>query len=318
MLKKNDILLSVVIPVYNEKDSLIPLAEELKNVLDGLGRTYEIIWVDDGSSDGSFDTLRLSADKDNFRVVRFSRNYGQTAAMSEGINSSRGEWIVTLDADGQNDPADIPLLLETALSGGYDVVSGYRKNRRDPFFSRRLPSVIANRIISAVTGVRLRDSGCTLKIYRADLLKSIDLYGEMHRFIPALMHHIGASITEIPVNHRPRMTGRSKYGIMRTFKVCLDLITVKFRGEFASKPAYFFGGMGVFLWIVSAFMAAWTLYNRFFNGIYVKDQPLFLLAGFCALAGLQMVFTGILADMITRNFYHANKDNFYRVSERIN
>ena len=296
--------LSVVIPVLDEKESLAPLHAELVKALAALGRPAEVIWVDDGSTDGSFAELkRLDG---GHTALRLARNYGQTAALAAGIAAARGEWIVTMDADGQNDPADIARLAAAALEGS-DVVSGWRRLRSDPFLSRKLPSMSANRLISAVTGVKLHDFGCTLKIYRASLLRTVDLYGEMHRFLPALLHYAGASIKEIEVNHRPRAKGRSKYGLMRTFKVALDLLTVKFMGEFITKPIYLFGGISLWLGAASAVMAGWTLYNKFFNGIFVKDQPLFLLAVFTALVGAQFAFMGLIAEVLIRTYHRADR-----------
>ncbi|HBA59940.1 MAG TPA: glycosyltransferase [Elusimicrobia bacterium] len=308
--------LSVVIPVLNEAEALPRLARELTAALDSLGLPCEAIWVDDGSTDGSFAALReLAAADARHKALRLSRNCGQTAALAAGIAEASGEWIVTLDADGQNDPADIAALLARARSG-YDVVSGWRKDRHDAFFSRILPSRAANAVISAVTGVQLHDFGCTLKIYRASLLKSVDLYGEMHRFLPALLNYAGASISELEVNHRPRETGRSKYGLARTFKVLLDLLTVKFMGEFITKPIYLFGGISLALLAASAAMACYTLYNKFFNHIFVKDQPLFLVAIFFALVAAQFAFMGLIAEVLIRTYHSANRKPPYTVAER--
>ncbi|HNW45357.1 MAG TPA: glycosyltransferase family 2 protein, partial [Elusimicrobiales bacterium] len=296
------LVISVVIPVFEEKKSLAPLGRELCAALDATGEAYEIIWVDDGSADGSFEELKNIISGGRQRALRLSRNYGQTAALAAGIAAAGGEWIVTMDADGQNDPGDIAALLHAARAG-CDVVSGWRRDRKDGFFSRRLPSRAANFIIAAVTGVKLHDFGCTLKIYRAPLLKDADLYGEMHRFLPAILHYAGASVSELEVKHRPRAAGRSKYGLGRTFKVLLDLLTVKFMGDFITKPIYLFGGISLWLGAASLAMAAWTLYNKFFNGIYVKDQPLFLLAVFMALAGIQFAFMGLMAEVLIRTYH---------------
>jgi glycosyltransferase involved in cell wall biosynthesis len=307
-------VISAVIPVFNERESLPAFAKELTA---GLGRTgvpYEIIWVDDGSSDGSFEELRKAASAPAGRAIRLAKNYGQTAALAAGIAAARGEWIVTLDADGQNDPEDIPRLF-AAAAAGVDVVSGWRRNRRDAFFSRILPSRAANAIISAVTGVKLHDFGCTLKIYRAALIKSIDLYGEMHRFLPAILGYAGASITELEVNHRPRRAGRSKYGIARTFKVVLDLLTVKFMGDFITKPIYLFGGISFALVASSAVMAGCTLYNKFLNHVFVKDQPLFLVAIFFALVAVQFAFMGLMAEVLIRTYHSANRRPTYAIAE---
>ena len=308
-------IISAVVPVFNERESLPGLGEELASALVRLNLPYEIIWVDDGSTDGSFAELAKLAKAPGQRALRLAKNYGQTAALSAGIAEARGEWIVTLDADGQNDPEDIPRLF-AAAAAGVDVVSGWRKDRRDAFFTRILPSRAANWIISWATGVKLHDFGCTLKIYRAELLKSVDLYGEMHRFLPAILGYAGASVTELEVNHRPRVTGQSKYGLARTFKVVLDLLTVKFMGDFITKPIYLFGGLSFALLASSSLMAAWTLYNKLHNGIFVKDQPLFLVAIFFAIVAVQFAFMGLMAEVLIRTYHSANRKPPYAVAER--
>jgi len=309
-------VISAVIPVFNEKANLPGLKNELAAAFAGMKIPFEIIWVDDGSSDGSFEELKKFAAEAGQSVLRLSMNYGQTAALAAGIAAARGEWIVTLDADGQNDPGDIPRLF--AAASGADVVSGWRRNRRDAFFSRILPSRAANFIISAVTGVKLHDFGCTLKLYRASMLKSVDLYGEMHRFLPAILGYAGASVTELEVNHRPRTAGKSKYGLARTFKVMLDLFTVKFMGDFITKPIYLFGGLSLALLAASGLMAAWTLYNKFFNAIFVKDQPLFLVAIFFALVAVQFAFMGLMAEVLIRTYHSANRKPPYTVADKLN
>ncbi|OGR68521.1 MAG: hypothetical protein A2081_05890 [Elusimicrobia bacterium GWC2_61_19] len=308
-------VISAVIPVFNELENLAPFEKELSAALARTGVTCEIIWVDDGSSDGSFSELRRFASAPGQRALRLAKNYGQTAALAAGIAAAEGEWVITLDADGQNDPEDIPRLF-AAAAAGVDVVSGWRRNRRDAFFSRILPSRTANFIISAVTGVKLHDFGCTLKIYRAALLKSVDLYGEMHRFLPAILGYAGASVTELEVNHRPRTAGRSKYGLARTFKVVLDLLTVKFMGDFITKPIYLFGGLSFALLASSALMASYTLYNKLHNGVFVKDQPLFLLAIFFALVAVQLAFMGLMAEVLIRTYHSANRRPTYAVAEK--
>lgn len=308
------VTLSAIIPVLNEAENLRGFEQELSAALSGLDGTHEIVWVDDGSADGSFALLREFAARPGQRALRLAKNYGQTAALAAGIAAARGEWIVTLDADGQNDPADIPRLL-AAAAAGTDVVSGWRRDRRDPYFSRILPSRAANAVISAVTGLKLHDFGCTLKVYRASRLKAADLYGEMHRFLPAILAYGGASVTELPVNHRPRRAGRSKYGLARTFKVLLDLLTVKFMGDFITKPIYLFGGLSLALLAASGAMAAYTLYNKFFNGIFVKDQPLFLLAIFFALVAVQFAALGLLAEVLIRTYHSSSRKPPYSVAE---
>jgi len=308
------IVVSAVIPVFNEKDNLPAFEAELSAALAGLHRPCEVIWVDDGSTDGSFARLRQFALKPGQRALRLAKNYGQTAALAAGIAAAQGEWIVTLDADGQNDPEDIARLLAAAAAGP-DVVSGWRRDRRDAFFTRILPSRAANAVISAVTGVRLHDFGCTLKVYRASLLKAADLYGEMHRFLPAILAYAGASVTELEVNHRPRRAGLSKYGLLRTFKVVLDLLTVKFMGDFITKPIYLFGGLSFALLASSGAMAGYTLYNKLYNGVFVKDQPLFLLAIFFALVAVQFAALGLLAEVLIRTYHSSSRRPPYTVAE---
>ncbi|OGR78602.1 MAG: hypothetical protein A2X32_04970 [Elusimicrobia bacterium GWC2_64_44] len=305
---------SAVIPVFNEEPNLAGLEAELSAALAGLKRPCEVIWVDDGSTDGSFARLRQFALKPGQRALRLAKNYGQTAALAAGIAAAQGEWIVTLDADGQNDPEDIARLLAAAAAGP-DVVSGWRRDRRDAFFTRILPSRAANAVISAVTGVRLHDFGCTLKVYRASLLKAADLYGEMHRFLPAILAYAGASVTELEVNHRPRRAGLSKYGLLRTFKVVLDLLTVKFMGDFITKPIYLFGGLSFALLASSGAMAGYTLYNKLYNGVFVKDQPLFLLAIFFALVAVQFAALGLLAEVLIRTYHSSSRRPPYTVAE---
>lgn len=308
--------LSVVIPVFNERDNVLELWDSLKAALKTLDGEWECVWVDDGSTDGTWELLSGLADAEpECRALSLARNFGQTAALSAGIAAARGEYIAALDGDLQNDPADIPAMLAAARDGA-DVVSGWRRDRKDPFLSRVLPSAAANWLISAVTGVRLRDYGCTLKVYRASFLKELELYGEMHRFLPALAGYRGAVIKETPVVHRPRLRGGSKYGLGRTFKVALDLLTVKFMGDYLSKPIYVFGGAGLTLGLSSVIMAGWTLYNKLANGVFVKDQPLFLVAIFFALVGIQFILLGLIAEMLMRTYYGASGRPPYRVRRR--
>lgn len=308
--------LSVIIPVFNERDNVLELWDSLKAALKPLDGDWECVWADDGSTDGTWELLSGLADAEpQCRAVSLARNFGQTAAMSAGIAAARGEYIAALDGDLQNDPADIPAMLKAARDGA-DVVSGWRKERKDPFVSRVLPSMAANWLISAVTGVRLRDYGCTLKVYRASFLKELELYGEMHRFLPALAGYRGAVIKETPVAHRPRLRGGSKYGLGRIFKVALDLLTVKFMGDYLSKPIYVFGGAGLLLGLSSVIMAGWTLYNKLANGVFVKDQPLFLVAIFFALVGIQFILLGLIAEMLMRTYYGASGRPPYRVRRK--
>ena len=307
--------LSALIPVYNEEENLARLGEEVSGALSGIGKPYEVILVDDGSVDGSFDELmKLVKKYPGFKVVRFARNAGQTAAMLAGIQHASGELIVCLDADMQNDARDVPKLI-AKLNEGYDCVSGWRKSRQDRFLDRKLPSMIANGMISWVTGVHLHDYGCTLKLYKAEFLKPLRLYGEMHRFVPALAGFLGAKVAEVPVNHRARTAGVSKYGISRTFKVLLDLMTVKFMDSYLGKPIYLFGGGGVGMGLLGVALAADTLYKKFYLGIFVKDQPLFQIAIFCLLIGFQMVLIGLLAEILVRIYYDLKDMRPYFVRE---
>jgi len=301
-----NVYLSVVIPVFNEAENVAPLAAELAALFDGLGKSAEAVWVDDGSRDNSFSLITALSEKDRrMRGIRLGRNFGQTAALSAGIAAARGEVIALLDGDGQNDPADIPKLL-ARLEQGFDVVSGWRKNRKDAFFSRVLPSRLANWLISAATGTKLHDYGCTLKVYRSQALRSFKIYGEMHRFLPAFAAAAGASIAEEEVNHRARAGGASKYGLGRTFKVLLDLATVKFMGNYLSKPIYLFGGLALGCGSAAFVCAAATLYNKFANQVFVKDQPLFLVAIFLGLVSVQLLLLGLLSEIISRIYYEIN------------
>ena len=311
----NPVYLSALIPVYNEEENLAALGEEVSSALDALGKSYEVILVDDGSKDRSFEEIvKLVKKYPGFKSVHLGRNAGQTAAMLAGIQHASGELIVCLDADMQNDARDIPKLL-AKLDEGYDCVSGWRKDRQDRFLDRKLPSLIANSFISCATGVHLHDYGCTLKLYKAQYLKPLRLYGEMHRFVPALAGFLGARVAEVPVNHRARTRGVSKYGISRTFKVLLDLMTVKFMDSYLGKPIYLFGGGGVGMGLLGVGFMLDTLYKKFYLGIFVKDQPLFQVAIFCLLIGFQMVLIGLLAEILVRIYYDLKDMRPYFVRE---
>ena len=310
--------LSVLVPVYNEEESIAPLAEEIHGALSGLGKSYEVVLVDDGSRDGTFPEIKKAVARyPSFCALRLATNFGQTAALAAAIRQARGSVIACLDADLQNDPKDIPALL-AKLDEGYDVVSGWRKDRKDPWLTRRLPSEAANWIISCVTGVPLHDYGCTLKVYRSEFIKELRLYGEMHRFIPAFTGFLGARIAEMPVNHRPRAHGSSKYGLTRIVKVVLDLITVKFMDAYLSKPIYLFGGGGFALGFLGAVLAAFTLYNRLAHGVFVKDQPLFQVSIFFAIVGFQLIMLGLIAEILIRVYYDIKDKPSYFIRERLN
>lgn len=297
---------SIVIPVYEEEESIPKLYASLKEVMEGLKRPYEIVFVDDGSCDNTLNILEGIQKKDpNVVVVSFRKNFGQTAALAAGFDYSSGDIVVTMDADLQNDPGDIPKLLEKIKD--YDVVSGWRKERKDPFFSRRLPSIIANRLISFVTGVKLHDYGCTLKAYRREVIKNIKLYGEMHRFIPALASWVGAKTAEVETTHHPRLYGRSKYGISRTLRVILDLITVKFLQSFSTRPIHAFGPPGLAMEAAGVLISLYLTYEKFMLGKDIGGRPLLLLAILLMILGIQLIVMGLLGEMLAR-VYHESQD----------
>lgn len=311
-------MLSVVIPAYNEKENVPILYEKLKKVLDSIGEDYEIIFVDDGSTDGTYQRLKQLAEKDSrLKVIRFKRNYGQTAAMSAGFEHAKGDVIITLDADLQNDPEDIPILLEK-LKEGYHVVSGWRKDRKDPFLSRKLPSMVANWLISKITGVHLHDYGCTLKAYRAEVVKDLELFGDMHRFLPALTKRRGAKITEVVVRHHPRMFGKSKYGIGRTVRVLLDIMLVKFLNEYINKPLYMFGSVGFLLLGLGLFSLFYLIFLKLFLEESIGRRPLLILSVLLILAGIQLISTGLLAELLVRIYYRTKDTKPYVIQEKIN
>jgi glycosyltransferase involved in cell wall biosynthesis len=309
--------ISIVVPVHNEQGNVEALWARLQASLEALGRTFEVIVVDDGSRDETYPRLeRLAAVDSRLKLIKLRRNYGQTAAMAAGFDHSRGEVIVPMDGDLQNDPADIALLL-AKIDEGYDVVSGWRLERQDSFL-RRLPSRMANWLIGRVTGVRLHDYGCTLKAYRAEIIDDTLLYGEMHRFLPALAHEAGARITEIPVRHHPRTSGRSKYGLGRTFKVLLDLLTVKFLSVWSTKPSYVFGGTGLVLCLVGSLFVAWTAYQRLFNDVFVYRQPSLLVGVFLFTIGFNLIMLGLLAELIVRTHHESRSKPVYSIRQQRN
>jgi glycosyltransferase involved in cell wall biosynthesis len=310
--------ISVVIPVHDEEESVGPLHESLTATLTRLGAAYEIIVIDDGSRDGTYVRLeQLAASDTHLKLIKLRRNFGQTAAMAAGFDHAAGDVIVPMDGDLQNDPRDIPRLLEK-LDEGYDIVSGWRKQREDNALVRRVPSRMANWLIGVVTGVKLHDYGCSLKAYRADILHETRLYGEMHRFLPALAHQAGARITEIPVLHHPRRFGRSKYGLRRTVKVLLDLLTVKFLSGYSTKPSYVFGGIGASLCGIGVVAAGYAAYEKFANGVYVYRNPALLIAVFLFSIGLNLILMGLLAELIVRTYHESQSKPTYTVRERRN
>ncbi|MBK7316627.1 MAG: glycosyltransferase family 2 protein [Anaerolineales bacterium] len=311
--------LSLVTPVYNEQDNLPLLFEAINKVMPTMNRTWEVILVDDGSQDNSLAVLNEYAKKDpaHVRVISFRRNFGQTAAIAAGLDYAQGEIIVLLDADMQNDPADIPMML-AKLDEGYDLVSGWRKSRKDNAITRNFPSMIANRIISRVTGVHLHDYGCTLKAYRRDVLEGFRLYGEMHRFIPVYAHSVGAKITEMAVNHHPRKHGKTKYGLERTAKVVLDLFTVKFLISYSSKPIYLFGGAGGFLMVVSAIIMLYLFVRRIFFLVAIATSPLLQMSAMFFILGFQSILLGLIAELLVRTYHESQRKPTYTIRTMIN
>lgn len=309
--------LSIVIPIFDEAENITPLYKELKEVLERIGDEYEIIFVDDGSDDGSGEILVKLANNDKkVKVILFRKNFGQTAAIAAGVEHAQGDVIVTMDGDRQNDPRDIPRLLER-LQEGYDVVSGWRRNRKDPLLKKKLPSALANRLISFLTGVRLHDYGCTLKAYRRDILKNIRLYGEMHRFIPAYASWIGARIAELEVTHHPRMHGKSKYGLSRTTSIILDLITILFLQRYSTKPIRLFGGTGMILLLLGLFTGLFVLLRRlFWGGAWIS--PMILISFLFITMGVMFILLGLIAEIIIRTYHESQGKPIYMVKSKVN
>jgi glycosyltransferase involved in cell wall biosynthesis len=310
-------MISITIPIYNEHGAIEALFTKIKEVMDRLGRPYEVIFVNDGSTDGSAAMLDgLAARNPEAKVVHFRRNFGQTAAMMAGFDHASGSVIIPMDGDYQNDPEDIPKML-AKLEEGYDVCSGWRRDRQDNALQRNLPSMMANKLISRISGVRLHDFGCSLKAYRAEVVKDVRLYGEMHRFLPIYAKWHGARITEIPVNHFARKTGNSKYGLERVLKVILDLVTVKFLDKYMMKPMYLFGFWGFIFFVASLLFVGWTFVMRT-RGYYYTQTPLPMMAVFSFMTGMICVLMGLLAEMITRTFHESQNKSIYLVKETRN
>ncbi|GAB4275070.1 MAG: glycosyltransferase family 2 protein [Candidatus Promineifilaceae bacterium] len=317
--------LSIVIPCFNEVENLRPLTEEITAAMTPLNMTYEIIYIDDGSTDDTFDLIR-TLHKEDGRIVgiRFRRNHGQTAAFAAGFDHAHGKYIVTMDADRQNDPANIPDLL-AKMEEGYDVVNGWRQNRQDGFLLRKVPSFIANRLIARLTNVPLRDRGCSLRLFRAEVVKDLHLYGELHRFIPEMISFAGFSMAEVPVNHRPRVAGTSKYGLSRTFRVLVDLITVLFLQKYSDRPMHLFGSLGgifsagglsiglylSWLKIWAGITGGWTAFRE----MRIGERPLLLLAVLLVILGVQFFMMGLLAELVVRTYYESQNKTVYYVKE---
>lgn len=307
--------LSLIIPIYNEAENLRPLCERIRQALGPTGWEYEVILVDDGSKDGSDQILTALHEEDSrIKVVRFRRNFGQTAALAAGFTYARGEIMVSLDGDLQNDPLDIPLLV-AKLNEGYDLVNGWRVNRQDPFLRRRLPSHIANSIISLTTGVRLHDYGCTLKAFRGDVAKRLKLYGEMHRFIPALVSDLGGKIAELPVSHHPRRRGSSKYGLARTLWVILDLLTVKFLSHYATRPSHLFGLLGVLASLLGGGITILLGLQKLLFDVQLANRPLLLLGVLLIVIGVQFVSMGLIGEMLARTYHESQEKPIYIVKD---
>jgi glycosyltransferase involved in cell wall biosynthesis len=314
---KSNIYLSIVIPVYNEEESIYGLYKELEKTLSEMNLSYEVLLIDDGSTDGTFNEL-LKIHKKNklFKIISFRRNFGQTSAISAGFDFAEGDVIVTLDADLQNDARDIPLLLDK-MNEGYDIVSGWRINRKDKALTRRFPSIVANKIISKLTGVHLHDYGCTLKAYKRLVIKNIDLYGEMHRYIPAIASWMGVKVAEVPVRHHSRKYGKSKYGISRTIKVILDIITLKFLLSYSQSPIQVFGLLGLFTATVGLIVTVYLIIMRVFFSHPLGDRPLFILSIFMIFVGIQLVTMGLLAEVLMRIHHEVRNRTTYVIKETI-
>lgn len=316
-------MITITVPVYNEEENIVKLYDRLVAVLNGMERDYEIIFINDGSHDGSARVMDQLAEKDvRVKTIHFTRNFGQTAAMMAGFDNASGEIIIPIDADLQNDPVDIPRLV-AKLDQGYDVCSGWRKDRKDSAIKRVLVSKIANKLISKICGVKLKDYGCTLKAYRKNVVKGVRLYGEMHRFIPVYASWEGARITEIPVGHHPRIHGSSSYGLERTLKVLLDLIVITFLDNYAQKPIYVFGGAGLISMLASGGIFLYASWLKFFKGISYIQTPLPIVGSMAVLTSIMCVLMGLLAEMIMRTYYEAQQKSVYLVEtsknlERVN
>ena len=309
--------LSLFLPVLNEEENLRPMHGKIQDALESLGKTAEVIYVDDGSTDKSLQVLKeIAAEDERVRVVSLRRNYGQTAAMSAGIDAAKGEILIPMDADLQNDPNDIARLLDK-LNEGYDVVSGWRKNRKDKLIMRKIPSWIANSIISKIGGVPLHDYGCSLKAYRRDVIQDVKLYGEMHRFIPIYASWAGARVTEIPVEHHARTMGKSKYGISRTIKVIFDLMTIKFMASYQTKPIYVFGTFGLLAFIISIISSLFAFYLKFIGGVSFILTPLPLIAIVMLAISFQFFLMGLLAELLVRTYHESQDKAIYTVREKI-
>jgi glycosyltransferase involved in cell wall biosynthesis len=315
--KSEDIYLSVVIPVYNEEDNIFPMHEEITAAVSNKYKNYEIIFVNDGSPDQSLQKLRELNKKDKrVKVINFRKNFGQSTSISAGFDYCRGDVVVTLDGDLQNDPADIPKVVSKLLEG-YDMVNGWRKDRKDKFVSRKIPSFFGNKLISFITKVKLHDYGCSMRAFTRDVVKNLTLYGEMHRYIPAIASRMGINSVEIPVNHRERKFGKSKYGISRTFRVILDLISLKYLLSFSHRPLQIFGGLGIFLMSTGFLSGLYLTYVKFMLNQAISGRPLLFFTVLAIFVGFQLITLGLIAEMLTRIYHEGLKKNVYSIRELI-
>jgi glycosyltransferase involved in cell wall biosynthesis len=315
--KSKDIFLSVVVPIYNEEENIEPLYQEITAAAAGKYRDVEIIFINDGSGDGSFEKLKTLNRKDNrVKIINFRKNFGQSTAISAGFDYCKGDVVITLDGDMQNDPADIPMVVEK-ITAGYDIVNGWRKHRRDRFFTRKVPSYLGNKLISFITGVKLHDYGCTLRGFKREVVKNLTLYGEMHRYIPAIASKMGIKSIEIPVNHRERKFGKSKYGLGRTFRVVLDLISLKFLLSFSHRPLQIFGGLGIIMMLSGFITGLYLTYVKYFKNEAIGGRPLLFFTILMIFLGFQLITLGLIAEMLTRIYHEGLKKNVYSVREFI-
>ncbi len=316
-MKKEDIFLSVVIPIYDEEDSVEPLYREIVAAVDGLYRGFEIIFINDGSPDDSLQKLKALHQLDKrVKVIDFRKNFGQSTAISAGFNYCSGDVVTTLDGDMQNDPADIPLLVDKLLEG-YDMVNGWRKNRQDKFFSKKLPSFFGNKLVSFITGVKLHDYGCSTRAFKREVVKNLTLYGEMHRYIPAIASKMGIRFVEVPVNHRPRQHGKSKYGIGRTFRVVLDLISLKYLLSFSYRPLQIFGGIGIVMMGAGFLSGSYLTFVKYFQHQAIGGRPLLFFTILAFFLGVQLITLGLIAEMLTRVYHEGLNKNVYSIRETI-
>ncbi|MBP7652245.1 glycosyltransferase family 2 protein [Candidatus Dependentiae bacterium] len=309
--------ISVILPVYNEEENLKNINAELLDVFASINTDYEIIYVDDGSIDNSHQIIeQFSKTSEKIKSIRFKKNFGQTAALMAGVENSKGDIVIFIDADLQNDPKDIIKMIEL-INDGYDVVSGWRINRNDPLL-KKIPSKIANKIISSICGLDIHDFGCTLKAYKREIIKNINIYGEMHRFIPVYAKSLGARIIEMPVNHRPRIYGKSKYGLSRIVKVILDLFTLKLLMSYNTNPMHLFGKIGILIILTGILSVSVAIYDKIYKGVWMHRNPLVLLSAVCILLGVQFIFNGLLAELLIRIFYSLKKNKSYSIMQKTN